>query len=296
MDHQRGALAALKAPMLMIGSGLSLYCGAALASQLFTFLPPYLVAWLRVIVAAIIYLVIFRPSPAARSRENLKYAFIFGIATLAMNCAFYEAVARLPLGTAVAMEFLGPVTVAALASRQLTHWLALILAATGVWLLAGPQWDVARTGVLFGFLAAFFWAMYIVFGAKVATANVPSQQLMGMGFFFAALLSAPIMILKWPQTALPMPHVNFILFIIGVGILSTALPYTLEQKVLALVGPAHYSILAALLPITGTVVGWIFLAQYLAPKELSGIALVVLAIVLREIKPRRKADPGAQGA
>ena len=147
------------APLLMVINGLSLYAGAAIAVGLFEDLPPVLVAWLRISTAAVILVVLFRP----RMRDFLGRtgfnAAVYGISTLAMNMTFYEAIARLPMGTAVAIEFLGPIAVAALGSRTLRDWAALILAGIGVLIISGAQWSSNSAGVLFALAAAVLWAL-----------------------------------------------------------------------------------------------------------------------------------------
>ena len=178
------------APLLMVINGLSLYAGAAIAVGLFEDLPPVLVAWLRISTAAVILVVLFRP----RMRDFLGRtgfnAAVYGISTLAMNMTFYEAIARLPMGTAVAIEFLGPIAVAALGSRTLRDWAALILAGIGVLIISGAQWSSNSAGVLFALAAAVLWALYIVAGNRIAGSAQDSQNGMTVGFFWAALLAA----------------------------------------------------------------------------------------------------------
>lgn len=151
------------APAVMIASSLSLYAGAAVAVGLFDQFPPVVVAWLRIAAAALILLVLHRPGPRSFTRQAVGY----GVATLGMNMTFYEAIARLPLGTAVAVEFLGPVLVAAVGSRSVRDWLALALAAVGVVTISGAVWSTAATGLLFALAAGAMWAIYIVVGSRI---------------------------------------------------------------------------------------------------------------------------------
>ena len=134
----------LRAPAVMIASGVSLYAGAAVAVGLFDVLPPAIVAWFRISAGAVILLVLVRP----RLRDFRSVpALIYGLATMGMNMAFYESIARLPLGTAVAVEFLGPVLVAALGSRSARDWAALALATVGVVVISGAVWSTAAVGL-----------------------------------------------------------------------------------------------------------------------------------------------------
>lgn len=270
------------APLLMVINGLSLYAGAAIAVGLFENLPPVLVAWLRISTAALILLVLFRP----RIRDFLGRtgfnAALYGISTLAMNMTFYEAIARLPMGTAVAIEFLGPITVAALGSRTLRDWSALLLAATGVVIISGAQWSSNSVGVLFALAAALLWALYILAGNRIAGSAQDSRTGMTVGFFWAAMLAAPLAWWLWPgMTAVHMEPVELLGLAFGLGVLSAVIPYGLDLIVLRMAGRAYFALLLALLPLTAAVMGAVALGQMLTWAEIIGITLVVAAVALR---------------
>ena len=139
----------LTAPAVMIASGLSLYAGAALAVGLFERFPPTIVAWFRVAAAGVVLLVVVRPARWEFTRRVGLVAGVFGCVTMGMNMVFYEAIAELPLGTAVAIEFMGPIVVAAWGSRSIWDWLALLLAGGGVLLMSGARWSASPRGVIF---------------------------------------------------------------------------------------------------------------------------------------------------
>lgn len=266
----------------MVINGLSLYAGAAIAVGLFENLPPVLVAWLRISTAALILLVLFRP----RIRDFLGRtgfnAALYGISTLAMNMTFYEAIARLPMGTAVAIEFLGPITVAALGSRTLRDWSALLLAATGVVIISGAQWSSNSVGVLFALAAALLWALYILAGNRIAGSAQDSRTGMTVGFFWAAMLAAPLAWWLWPgMTAVHMEPVELLGLAFGLGVLSAVIPYGLDLIVLRMAGRAYFALLLALLPLTAAVMGAVALGQMLTWAEIIGITLVVAAVALR---------------
>jgi inner membrane transporter RhtA len=204
-------------------------------------LAPAAVAVLRMLGAAVVLLAWRRPPAPAWRGARLLRAAAFGLATAGMNIAFYEAIARLPLGTAVAVEFCGPVAVAAVASRRPRDVAAVVLAAVGVALIADVRWSGSPSGVLWALAAAALWAAYIVLGKRVA----------------------------------------------GVGVLSSVVPYVLDQVVLRRVGQARFAVLLALLPATATIVGLIALRQVPSPLEGVGIAAVVVAVALRS----RDGDP-----
>ncbi len=251
------------APVLFVIGAVSMYVGAALAVGLFTVLAP---AW--------------------RGARLLRAA-AFGLATAGMNIAFYEAIARLPLGTAVAVEFCGPVAVAAVASRRPRDVAAVVLAAVGVALIADVRWSGSPSGVVWALAAAARWAAYIVLGKRVAGAGNGLDD-MAVGFAVAAVVLSPLLLLPSGATGLAaLADPVVLLLAVGVGVLSSVVPYVLDQIVLRRVGQARFAVLLALLPATATIVGLIALRQVPSPLEAVGIAAVVAAVALRS----RDGDP-----
>src|SRR5699024_9267805 len=167
MARTRG-LWTVPAPVLFVLSGISMYLGAAVAVRLFEVATPAGVAWLRCLGAALVLLLWRRPGKGAWRGRQLLLAAAFGVVTAAMNVVFYAAIARLPLGTAVALEFTGPVVVAALGSRSRRDICALILVAIGVVCIADVKFAGSPLGVLFALGAAAAWAGYIMLGNRVA--------------------------------------------------------------------------------------------------------------------------------
>ena len=267
----------LRAPAVMIASGVSLYAGAAVAVGLFDVLPPVIVAWFRISAAALILLVLVRP----RLRDfRSPSALVYGVATMGMNMSFYEAIARLPLGTAVAVEFLGPVLVAALGSRSLRDWLALGLATLGVVVISGAVWSTAAVGLGFALLAGGLWAVYIVVGARIVGSSDSPRTSMTVGFSLAAVLALPFMVWLWPADV-GTPGTTLLGLALGLGVLSAIIPYTLDQVVMRMAGAAHFALLQALLPVVAAVLGAVALGQWLSGAEMLGIVLVVAAVALR---------------
>ncbi len=268
---QRG----VPAPVLFVVSGCSLYLGAALAVMLFDQLSPAGVAWLRMLVASVVLLAWRRPDRAAWRGRRLVLAGCFGLVTGLMNVVFYEAIARWPLGTAVAVEFTVPAAVAALGSRSMRDAAALVLAATGVVLVA----DVRRAGNLAGFvlalLAAMRWAAYIVLGKRVASAGSGLDD-MTIGFALATALLCPLALGTGPAWGSP----PLLVMAAGGGVLSTVVPYGRDQVVLRRVGQVRFALLLALLPAAATVIGLLVLGQLPRPLEVAGIGAITVAIVL----------------
>ncbi len=273
------------APVLFVVGGASMYLGAALAVGLFDVVSPSAVAALRVVGAAAVLLAWRRPPRAAWCGHRLWLAAGFGLATALMNVAFYEAIARLPMGTAVAVEFAGPVAVAAFGSRTARDWAALAAAAAGVVLIADVRWADSASGVLFALAAAALWAAYIVLGKRVAAGGAGLDEL-AVGFAVASLLVAPFALV---DTA-ALVSWRVLLLGLAVAVLSSVVPYALDQVVLRRVGRARFALLLALLPVTATLVGLAVLAQLPTPLEGAGIAAVAAGVALRS----RHADDGAR--
>ena len=207
-------------------------------------------------------------------------AVAFGLATALMNVAFYEAIARIPLGTAVAVEFCGPVVVAALASRRPRDVCAVVLAAIGVLLIVDVHWSGSRTGMLWALAAAALWAVYILLGKRLATAGNGLDDL-AVGFVVASIVLSPLLFAGVPAAATVLADPAVLALGLGVGVLSSAVPYVLDQIVLRRVGRARFAILLALLPVTAEAVGLIVLRQVPGVLEAVGTAAVIVAVALR---------------
>lgn len=264
------------APVVFLVGGGSMYLGAALAVGLFEVLSPSGVAWLRLLGAAVVLVAWRRPGRAAWRGRALLLAGLFGVVTGLMNIAFYEAIDQLPLGTAVAVEFCGPVAVAALSSRLLRDWAALLLVVLGVLLIADVRWAGSPTGVLWALSAATAWAGYIVLAKRVAQHGNGVDGL-AVGFAVATVVLSPFALGTGPAWF----SARLLLLGVGVGVLSSVLPYVLDQVVLRRVGRARFAVLLALLPVTATVVGLLVLAQVPGLAETGGILAVVAAVALR---------------
>jgi inner membrane transporter RhtA len=270
----------VSAPVLFVVGAASMYVGAAIAVLLFAELPPATVAWLRLVGAALVLLAWRRPGRAAWRGRRFLLTAGFGLATALMNLTFYEAIARLPLGTAVAIEFSGPVAVAALGSRGRRDVAALLLAVVGVLLIADVRWSGSPVGVLLALAAAAMWAGYIVLGKRVAGGGNGIDDL-AVGMAVAAVLLSPLALGAGPVLSSP----RLLVLAVGVGVLSSAVPYALDQVVLRRVGRARFALLLALLPATASVVGLVLLAQVPRQVEALGILAVVAAVSLRSREP-----------
>jgi inner membrane transporter RhtA len=259
---------------------ISQYVGAAIGVFLFETTEPATVAWLRAAAAAVALVAWRRPWRRRLSRRQAVIAVIFGLVTIGMNIAIYEAMSRIPLGTAVAIEFLGPTVVAALGSGRRRDLVAVGLASAGVLLLAGVEFDANLTGVLFALVSAAMWAGYILVGKRVADTGDGLDSL-AVGMSLAAVVLAPAILV--PQARIDASvFTDSRTWLLGlcIGLLSTAIPYALDQLVLVQIGSAKFALLLALLPAAATLIGVVVLRQIPTLPEIAGIGLVIIALLL----------------
>ncbi|MGY4644657.1 EamA family transporter [Cellulomonas sp. URHB0016] len=272
----------MPAPLLFVVSGLTLYLGAALAVGLFDELPPATVAWLRIAVAAVVLLLWGRPwrTRVLWNRRALLVAVAFGLVLGVMNAAFYVAIDHLPLGTAVALEFTGPVAVAAVTGRGWRDRAAIAVAALGVVLLAGVTLEAtpdAVVGLVAIGVAAACWAGYIVLGRRVARAASGGLAGLSVAMAAGALLLGPFL----AEAAGPvLTDGRLAALVLGVAVFSSVIPYAIDQVVLRRLRPATFAVLLALLPATAAVVGAVALQQVPHGWEVVGLLLVSGAIAL----------------
>ncbi len=269
----------MPAPLLFVLSGLTQYVGAAVAVRLFGTLPPPTIAWLRIAIAAVILLAWARPWRAPLRGRRLATAALFGVVLAGMNVSFYLAIAHLPLGTAVAVEFLGPVSVAAVTGRGWRDRAAIGVALVGVVLLAGVSLGMGpggRVGLLAILVAAALWAGYIVLGRRVAGQSGGLTGL-AVGMATGGLVFAPFLA---GRAAPVLGDWRLALAVVAVALCSSVIPYGIEQVVLRRVRAATFAVLLALLPVCSAVVGAVVLRQLPTAVEVVGMLLVSGAIAL----------------
>lgn len=264
---------------LFVFGAVSQYVGAALAVLLFASVPAAGVAWLRVVAAAAVLVAWRRPWRTRWTPARLRLVAAFGVALALMNLCFYLAIDRLPLGTAVAIEFCGPIFVAALGSRTRRDFAALALGVAGVLALA----DVHLTGSPGGFAlaagAGVFWAAYIVLGHRVAAdRQIRPQDGLALAMAIGAVGLAPALV--WSAVPALVDPV-LLAACLAVGVASSVVPYALEQIAMRRLPRARFALLLALLPATAAIIGALVLGQVPGAVEAGGIALVVAAASLR---------------
>ena len=268
----------MPAEALFVVAAVSMYVGSALAVSVFDQVDALGVAWLRVVGAAVALCAWRRPWRVVWSGRRLVLVAAFGVITASMNTAFYLAIDELPLGTAVAIEFLGPIAVVGALSRTPRNLAALALVAVGVALVSGVQWEGSPGGVAWALTSAALWAGYIVFGSRVAGEGAGLDGL-AVGLAIGAVALAP---LGAPPAGPAFDSVGLLVVCLGVGVLSNAVPYGLDQVVLRRVSAERFALLLSILPVTAVVIGALLLGQVPTAVEGLGIAAVVVALVLRD--------------
>jgi inner membrane transporter RhtA len=256
------------------------YLGPSFAVLLFTYVDVLGVAWLRIASAAVVFAIWRRPWRAigrldAGGRRDVA---AWGVVLALMNCSFYLAIARLPLGTVAAIEFLPVIVLAALGSRTRRNAAGLALAVVGVYLLTGVVVAGEPFGVALAFANAALFAVYIALGHKVAQHGAAAGiDSLGLAMLVAAVVVTPFAGgAALPALAQPMA----LLAGIGVGISSSVIPYVTDQLAMARIKRSTYALLVSLLPATATVVGLVVLAQVPTIVEIAGVGLVIVAVGL----------------
>jgi inner membrane transporter RhtA len=277
---------------MVLGSCSSLQVGAACAARLFPVIGSTAATFLRLTIAALVVLAATRPRLRDWSGGQWRSVVVFGLSLAAMNGSFYEAIAHIPLGTAVTIEFLGPLTLAAVLSRRVRDLLWVLIAAGGVALLGvadgiGGAGRLDPVGIVFALVAAVFWAAYILASARVG-ASVPGSGGLAVALAVGALALAP---LGAPGAATTLTHPGLLLLAAATGVLASVIPYSLEFAALRRL-PAHvFGVLLSLEPAVAATAGWLLLGQRMGPREAVAVGVVVLASVGSTLTARRAVPP-----
>jgi len=258
------------------------YLGPAFAVLLFAEVSVLGVAWLRIASAAVVFAAWRRPwrhvaswTPGQR-RDLIGLGIVLG----AMNACFYLAIARLPLGTVGAIEFLGPIVLAAIGVRSARNAAALGLAIVGIGLLTNVRLEGEPLGFAFAFANCILFMLYILLGHRIAQAGRGAGiDRLGAAMLVALVVVMPIGILD----AVPVfSQPELLLAGAGVGICSSVIPYVCDQLAMARLPRSTFALLLALLPATAVAVGLIVLRQVPEPVEAGAVALIVAAVALHQ--------------
>ena len=269
-----GAVLDSMPPVWLILIGIvSVQTGAGVAKNLFDALPPAAVVWLRLLTSAVVLVVLARPVLRARSRTDWMVVIGYGVALAGMNFLIYQAFARIPLGIAVTIEYLGPLAIAILGSRRRVDLLWAGLAGLGVAALGVEFGSLDPLGVLFAVLAAVAWAGYILLSAATGQRFSGASGL-AIGSVVGVIVLAPAGIAEGGAALLDW---RLLLFGLAVGVLSSVVPYTLELNALRRIPPRVFGVLMSLQPAAAALVGLVLLGELLTVWQWLAVACVIVA-------------------
>jgi inner membrane transporter RhtA len=261
------------------------YLGPSFAVLLFAQLGVLGVAWLRIASAAIVFAAWRRPWRFFRTLPSRDRWLLvaFGAVLGVMNCCFYLAIARLPLATVGAIEFIGPIGLAVVGMRTRRNLLALVLAIAGVYILTTIRLQGQLLGFAFAFANCGLFALYIVFAHRIAQQG----RRAGIDGLGAAMLISLVVVMPVGAVEAAPAFVSPLLLgaAIGVGICSSVIPYVTDQLAMARLSRATYALLLSLLPATAAVIGFVVLHQVPSMVDGGGVALVIAGVALHRESP-----------
>jgi len=260
---------------LVVVGILSVQVGAGIAKNLFDDADPTTLVWLRLATSAVILAAIARPTLRGRTPDDWRVAVAFGVTLGTMNWAIYQSFARIPLGIAVTIEFLGPLALAVFGSRRPRDLLWAFLAAIGVALLGLEPGELTWAGVGFALLAAASWAAYILLSASTGR-RWPGLEGLTVASVVATLMLTPFLV-AFSGRGLGEPNV----LLVGalVGLLSSVIPYSCEITALRTIRPSVFGILMSLEPAAAALSGIVVVGEYLTGVQWLALGCVVVASV-----------------
>jgi inner membrane transporter RhtA len=265
----------IPAVWLVLSGIISVQVGAAIAKDLFDLVPPTAMVWLRLITSAVILLLVARPRWTGHSGRDWLIVLGFGLSLLTMNWAIYQSFARIPLGIAVTIEFLGPLTLAVIGSRRLVDLIWVALAGMGVALLGLSRATLTLAGVGFALLAAIAWACYILLSAQTGR-RWPGLTGLAIASVVGAIALAPPAVVEADGRLLD-PMV--LTLGLAVGMLSSVIPYSFELMALRRIPPRVFGILMSLEPAAAALAAMIVLGEFLTVIQWLAMACVVIASI-----------------
>ena len=265
--------------LLVFGSCVSLQFGAALAMSLFPLVGPWTTTLCRLFISGLLLFLVMRPQVHQWSRSQWVSVALFGLSLGTMNAFFYVAISYIPLGTAVTIEFIGPLVLSAVLSRSIRDALWVGLAVGGVGLfglerLLGLS-SLRPIGVVCALGAGLFWALYIL-AADNAGKKVAGTGIIAVALLIGSLPSAP---LGMANLFMVVTDTHLLLLAIGTAILASLVPYTLEFLALRRLPPNTFGILLSMEPAVAATAGWLLLNQHMGVLGVIAVCLVVSACV-----------------
>lgn len=267
---------------------LSVQGGAAIAKGLFPLLGPGGTASIRIGFSALILVLTVRPKLGNLTREQWRAVIPYGLVLGVMNLLFYNALARVPMGLAVTLEFIGPLGLALAGSRRAIDILWVVLAGAGIALIA--PWSgkgIDLPGLFFALSAGGFWAIYIVLSQR-AGAQLPGQLAVAVGMLFAALPVIPFGIVEGNLLSITP---TILLFGMLLAIFSSVLPFSLEMQALRSMPSRTFSILMSVEPAVAALAGWLLLGEELKSGQWLAVLCIVIASSGAALTARHAAHP-----
>lgn len=274
MDARKSSVRVPPVWLVLVGI-LSVQLGAGVAKTLFDEASATTIVWLRLTVSALVLLAVARPALRGRSRADWVVVLAFGLSLGVMNWAIYQSFQRIPIGLAVTIEFVGPLTLAVLGSRRARDLVWVALAAAGVLLLGLEPGDLTWAGVGFALLAGAAWAAYILLSARTG-GRWPGLDGLAVASVVAMVLLTPVTLGRYADQL-----VDTRVLVLGavVGLLSSVIPYTCELVALRSLPPAVFSVLMSLEPAAAALAGLVVVGELLSPLQLVAMGCVVAASV-----------------
>lgn len=263
-------------PVWLVLVGIaSVQLGAGFAKSLFDEVAPTTIVWLRLATSVLVLVAVLRPRLRGRSREDWLVVVAFGVSLGVMNWAIYQSFARIPLGVAVTIEFIGPLAIAVIGSRRPRDLLWVVLAGVGVALLGLDGSDLDAAGVGFALLAGAAWAAYILLSARTG------RHWAGLDGLAVASVVATVVLTPLAVGVGGSDLVDPRVLLVGaaVGLLSSVIPYSCELVALRTLAPRVFGILMSLEPAAAALAGIVVLGELLGPAQYAAIACVVVASV-----------------
>jgi inner membrane transporter RhtA len=264
-----------RAVWLVLAGIASVQLGAAVAKDLFGTISPTTMVWLRLVTSALVLAALARPVLRGRTRTDWLVVVGFGASLGTMNWAIYQSFARIPLGLAVTIEFIGPLSLAVLGSRRARDLLWVALAAAGVLLLGAEPEDLTVAGAAFALLAGAAWAAYILLSSSTGR-RWPGLDGLAVASVVATLLLSPAALAVGGDSLLDS---RVLLLGALVGLLSSVIPYSCEMTALRTLSPAVFGILMSLEPAAAALAAVVVLQELLTPLQSLAIACVIAASV-----------------
>jgi inner membrane transporter RhtA len=263
-------------PVWLVIVGIcSVQLGAGIAKNLFDDAAPTTLVWLRLATSAMVLGVVARPTLRGRTARDWQVAVAFGLTLGVMNWAIYQSFARIPLGIAVTIEFLGPLTLAVAGSRRARDLIWALLAAIGVALLGVERGQLSSVGVGFALLAAATWAAYIMLSAETGS-RWPGLDGLTVASVVATLILTPFLV-AFSDRGIGDRRV----VVLGalVGLLSSVIPYSCEITALRTIRPSLFGILMSVEPAAAALAGILVVHEFLGAVQWLALACVVVASV-----------------